>query len=104
MHLSQLLFDGVKELIFLQDVVSWQLLKIKLLKIMVSLNDINNILKFYGKTAIVLGSGLDLSSIELDRKRSLKYDIIKSMPVSSVIGHKSEFISGYYNREQILIS
>ena len=44
---------------------------------MVSLNDINNILQFNGKTAIVLGSGLDLSSIELDRKRSLKYENIK---------------------------
>ena len=71
---------------------------------MVSLNDINNILQFNGKTAIVLGSGLDLSSIELDRKRSLKYENIKSMTVSSVSGHKSEFISGYYNKEQILIS
>jgi len=71
---------------------------------MIRFNDINNILKFNGKTAIVLGSGLDLSSIELDRRRSLKYNNIKSMPVSSVSGHKSEFISGFYNQKQILIS
>ena len=58
------------------------------------INKINDILKFYGNTGIVLGSGLDHIVKLLKNKYALPDHNIDSFPPSTVDGHKGEFISG----------
>jgi purine-nucleoside phosphorylase len=68
------------------------------------INKINDNLKFYGNTGIVLGSGLDHIVKLLKNKYTLPYHIIDSFPRSTVDGHKGEFISGYVGNIQVLLA
>ena len=68
------------------------------------INKINDILKFYGNTGIVIGSGLDHIVKLLKSKYTLPYHNIDSFPQSNVDGHKGEFISGYVGKNQVLLA
>ena len=61
-------------------------------------------LKFNGNTGIILGSGLGHLADELKDKISVSYNNIKSFPISTVSGHNSEFVSGFYNDTQLLLA
>ena len=61
-------------------------------------------LKFNGNTGIILGSGLGHLADELEDKISVSYNNIKSFPISTVSGHNSEFVSGFYNDTQLLLA
>ena len=64
--------------------------------------DLKDKLKFNGDTGIILGSGLSPISDSLHDKRSVHYNDIEDFPISTVSGHNSDFVSGYYKNNQIL--
>ncbi len=66
--------------------------------------DLNDKLQFNGNTGIILGSGLSPISDFLHDKKSVQYDDIEGFPVSTVSGHNSDFVSGYYKNNQILLA
>jgi len=66
--------------------------------------DLNDKLKFNGDTGIILGSGLSHISDSLHDKRSVQYNDIEGFPISTVSGHNSDFISGYYKNNQMLLA
>ncbi len=71
---------------------------------MILKTDLRNKLKFNGNTGIILGSGLSPISDYLDDKKSVQYKDIEGLPISTVSGHNSDFISGYYKNNQILLA
>ena len=66
--------------------------------------DLKDKLKFNGDTGIILGSGLSPISDSLHDKRSVHYNDIEDFPISTVSGHNSDFVSGYYKNNQILLA
>ena len=66
--------------------------------------DLKNKLKFSGDIGVILGSGLSPLSDFLNDKRSVKYNDIKGFPISTVRGHNSDFVSGYYKNNQMLLA
>ena len=61
-------------------------------------------LNFSGDTGIILGSGLGTLADALHDKISVPYSNIESFPVSSVIGHNSDFVSGFYDNNQLVLA
>ena len=61
-------------------------------------------LNFKGSTGIILGSGLGHLADELTNKISISYNDIESFPISTVSGHNSDFVSGFYNDIQFLLA
>tara|TARA_B110000014_G_C20028017_1_gene533717 strand:- start:84 stop:866 length:783 start_codon:yes stop_codon:yes gene_type:complete len=68
------------------------------------IKDLQKELNFNGNTGIILGSGLGHLAGELKDKISISYNDIKSFPVSTVSGHNSDFVSGFYNDRQLLLA
>ena len=66
--------------------------------------DLKDKLKFNGDTGIILGSGLSPISDSLHDKRSVHYNDIEDFPISTVSGHNSDFVSGYYKNNQMLLA
>ena len=71
---------------------------------LLTLEKIKNKLGFNGGIGVVLGSGLGSIINHLNKKKSFKYQNIKSFPTSLVKGHRREFISGYHGTRQILFA
>ena len=61
-------------------------------------------LNFKGSTGIILGSGLGHLADELTNKISISYNDIESFPISTVSGHNSDFVSGFYKDRQLLLA
>ena len=59
-----------------------------------SINFIKSELKFYGDTAIILGSGLGHISDLIDNKKTIKYKNIPYFPESTIEGHMGELVAG----------
>ena len=70
----------------------------------VLIKDLQKELNFNGNTGIILGSGLGHLAGELTDKISISYNDIDSFPVSTVSGHNSDFVSGFYNDRQLLLA
>ena len=70
----------------------------------VLIKDLQKELKFNGDTGIILGSGLGHLADKLNDKISISYNGIESFPVSTVSGHNSDFVSGFYNDIQLLLA
>jgi len=68
------------------------------------IKDLQDKLKFNGKTGVILGSGLGPLADALNEKISISYNNIESFPVSTVSGHNSDFVSGYYDKNQLLLA
>ena len=71
---------------------------------MVLIKDLQEKLRFNGTTGIILGSGLGSLADALNEKISISYNDIESFPVSTVSGHNSDFVSGFYDNNQILLA
>ena len=68
------------------------------------IKDLQEKLRFNGETGVILGSGLDSIAGALNEKVSISYNDIESFPVSTVSGHNSDFVSGFYDNNQILLA
>ena len=71
---------------------------------MVLIKDLQEKLRFNGTTGIILGSGLGSLADALNEKISISYNDIESFPVSTVSGHNSDFVSGFYDKNQLLLA
>ena len=71
---------------------------------MVLIKDLQEKLRFNGDTGVILGSGLGSLADELNEKISISFNDIESFPVSTVSGHNSDFVSGFYDNNQLLLS
>ena len=71
---------------------------------MVLIKDLQEKLRFNGTTGVILGSGLGSIADVLHEKISISYNDIESFPVSTVSGHNSDFVSGFYDNNQILLA
>ncbi len=71
---------------------------------MVLIKDLQEKLRFNGDTGVILGSGLGFLADALNEKISISYNDIESFPVSTVSGHNSDFVSGFYDNNQLLLS
>ena len=71
---------------------------------MVLIKDLQKKLRFNGTTGIILGSGLGSLANALNEKISIPYNDIESFPVSTVSGHNSDFVSGFYDKNQLLLA
>ncbi len=71
---------------------------------MVLIKDLQEKLRFNGKTGVILGSGLGSIADALNEKVSISYNDIESFPVSTVSGHNSDFVSGFYDNNQLLLA
>ena len=71
---------------------------------MVLIKDLQEKLRFNGTTGVILGSGLGSLADALNEKVSISYNDIESFPVSTVSGHNSDFVSGFYDNNQILLA
>ena len=69
-----------------------------------SLKFIKTNLKFYGDTAVILGSGLGHISDLLENRKSIKYASIPNYPESTIEGHAGELVSGIIQGKEILIA
>jgi len=70
----------------------------------VLIKDLQKELNFNGDTGIILGSGLGHLADELTDKTIISYNGIESFPISTVRGHNSDFVSGFYNDSQLLLA
>ena len=70
----------------------------------VLIKDLQKKLNFNGDTGIILGSGLGHLADELTDITTIPYNGIESFPVSTVSGHNSDFVSGFYNDSQLLLA
>ena len=68
------------------------------------IKDLQEKLRFNGKTGVILGSGLGSIAGALNEKVSISYNDIESFPVSTVSGHNSDFVSGFYDNNQLLLA
>ena len=68
------------------------------------IKDLQEKLRFNGKTGVILGSGLGSIAGALNEKVSISYNDIESFPVSTVSGHNSDFVSGFDDNNQILLA
>ena len=66
--------------------------------------DLKEKLRFSGDTGIILGSGLGRLADALHDKISIPYKNIESFPVSTVSGHNSDFVSGFYDNTQLILA
>lgn len=71
---------------------------------MVLIKDLQEKLRFNGDTGVILGSGLGSLADALNEKISISFNDIESFPVSTVSGHNSDFVSGFYDNNQLLLS
>ena len=71
---------------------------------MVLIKDLQEKLRFNGTTGVILGSGLGSLADALNEKVSISYNDIESFPVSTVSGHNSDFVSGFYDNNQLLLA
>ena len=71
---------------------------------MVLIKDLQEKLRFNGTTGVILGSGLGSIADVLHEKVSISYNDIESFPVSTVSGHNSDFVSGFYDNNQLLLA
>ena len=71
---------------------------------MVLIKDLQEKLRFNGDTGVILGSGLGSLADALNEKISISFNDIESFPVSTVSGHNSDFVSGFYDNNQILLA
>ena len=71
---------------------------------MVLIKDLQEKLRFNGDTGVILGSGLGSFADALNEKISISFNDIESFPVSTVSGHNSDFVSGFYDNNQLLLS
>ena len=71
---------------------------------MVLIKDLQKKLRFNGDTGVILGSGLGSLADALNEKISISFNDIESFPVSTVSGHNSDFVSGFYDNNQLLLS
>ena len=71
---------------------------------MVLIKDLQEKLRFNGTTGVILGSGLGSIADVLHEKVSISYNDIESFPVSTVSGHNSDFVSGFYDKNQLLLA
>ena len=71
---------------------------------MVLIKDLQEKLRFNGTTGVILGSGLGSIADVLHEKVSISYNDIESFPVSTVSGHNSDFVSGLYDKNQLLLA
>ena len=71
---------------------------------MVLIKDLQEKLRFNGNTGVILGSGLGSLADALNEKISISFNDIESFPVSTVSGHNSDFVSGFYDNNQLLLS
>ena len=71
---------------------------------MILIKDLQEKLRFNGDTGVILGSGLGSLADELNEKISISFNDIESFPVSTVSGHNSDFVSGFYDNNQLLLS
>ena len=71
---------------------------------MVLIKDLQEKLRFNGDTGVILGSGLGSLADALNEKISISFNDIESFPVSTVSGHNSDFVSGFYDNNQILFA
>ena len=71
---------------------------------MVLIKDLQEKLRFNGTTGVILGSGLGSIADVLHEKVSISYNDIESFPVSTVSGHNSDFVSGLYDNNQLLLA
>ena len=71
---------------------------------MVLIKDLQKRLRFNGDTGVILGSGLGSLADALNEKISISFNDIESFPVSTVSGHNSDFVSGFYDNNQLLLS
>ena len=69
-----------------------------------SLEFIKANLKFYGDTAVILGSGLGHISDPIENRKSIKYTSIPNYPKSTIEGHAGELVSGIIQGKEILIA
>tara|TARA_B100000953_G_scaffold60583_1_gene48134 strand:- start:5324 stop:6103 length:780 start_codon:yes stop_codon:yes gene_type:complete len=70
----------------------------------VLIKDLQEKLRFNGDTGVILGSGLGSLADALNEKISISFNDIESFPVSTVSGHNSDFVSGFYDNNQLLLS
>jgi purine-nucleoside phosphorylase len=70
----------------------------------VLIKDLQKKLRFNGDTGVILGSGLGSLADALNEKISISFNDIESFPVSTVSGHNSDFVSGFYDNNQLLLS
>jgi purine-nucleoside phosphorylase len=70
----------------------------------VLIKDLQEKLRFNGTTGVILGSGLGSLADALNEKVSISYNDIESFPVSTVSGHNSDFVSGFYDNNQLLLA
>ena len=68
---------------------------------MVLIKDLQEKLRFNGDTGVILGSGLGSLADALNEKISISFNDIESFPVSTVSGHNSDFVSGFYDNNQL---
>ena len=71
---------------------------------MILIKDLQEKLRFNGDTGVILGSGLGSLADALSEKISISFNDIESFPVSTVSGHNSDFVSGFYDNNQLLLS
>ena len=64
---------------------------------------IKNITDFKPKIALILGSGLGDFVKNVDIKKTISYDEIPGFPVSTVPGHKGQFVFGYIGKAPVVI-
>ncbi len=57
---------------------------------------------FEPKVALVLGSGLGDYANDIEVVQTISYDEIENFPVSTVLGHKGQYIFGYVNEVPIV--
>jgi len=70
----------------------------------VLIKDLQKKLRFNGDTGVILGSGLGSLADALNEKISISFNDIESFPVSTVSGHNSDFVSGFFDNNQLLLS
>lgn len=66
-------------------------------------NHIRNITDFVPEIALTLGSGLGDFANSIDILKSIPYSSIPGFPVSTVAGHKGQFILGYIEKVPVII-
>ena len=64
---------------------------------------IKNITDFKPKIALILGSGLGDFVKNVDIEKTISYDEIPGFPVSTVPGHKGQFVFGYIGKAPVII-
>lgn len=66
-------------------------------------NQIRNKIDFIPKIGIVLGSGLKVMAGDIDVKCIIPFSELNGFPISTVSGHKGEYVFGYINDVPVVL-